>query len=110
MIYSFAWQVAGKEIVEIATQSITIRRVTMGLASPKEYTANYIKELRVSSSNMNINHVWPYSFSFPWQYHNIGSLAFDYGARTYQFGGGVDEAEAKQILAEIQQKYPQYKN
>jgi hypothetical protein len=40
----------------------------------------------------------------------MGSIAFDYGARTFRFGSGVDEAEAKQILAEIQQKYPQYKN
>jgi hypothetical protein len=40
----------------------------------------------------------------------FGSLAFDYGARTFRFGTSIDEAEAKQIVAEIQQKFPQYKN
>jgi hypothetical protein len=113
MIHSIAWQISGKEIVEVTAQSITIRRVALGLSSPKEYSANDIKDLRVSSSNMNLNHpmlIWNNTSSYPWQNNNIGSLAFDYGARTFRFGGGVDEAEAKQILAEIQQKYPQYKN
>ena len=27
-----------------------------------------------------------------------GNLAFDYGARTYRFGFGLDEAEAKLLL------------
>jgi len=113
LIYNFAWQVTGKELIEVTTEFIIIRRVNLGLSSPKEYSSNFIKELRVSSSNMNLNHpmlIWSYSYYYPWHPHNMGSLAFDYGARTFRFGGGVDEAEAKQILAEIQQKYPQYKN
>jgi phage shock protein PspC (stress-responsive transcriptional regulator) len=113
MIYSLAWQISGKEVIEITTQSITIRKVSLGPSFPKEYSANYIKELRVSSSNMNTNHlmlIWAYGYTPPWQNYNIGSLAFDYGARTFRFGSSVDEAEAKQIVAEIEQKYPQYRN
>jgi hypothetical protein len=113
MIYQFAWQVSGKEVVEVTPQSITISRVVLSFHSPKEYSADYIKELRVSSSNMNLNHpmlLWTYSYYYPWRHNMIGSMAFDYGAQTFRFGMSIDEAEAKQIIAEIQQKFPQYKN
>src|SRR4030095_14423305 len=111
-IYQLAWLVAGKEVVEVTTQGMTISRVVSSIRSSKEYSSNYIKELRVSSSNMNLNHpmlMWPYSYFSPWRHNIIGSLAFDYGAQTFRFGMSIDEAEAKQIIAEIQQRYPQYK-
>ena len=37
-----------------------------------------------------------------------GVIAFDYGAKTFRFGSGLDEAEAKMILIEIAQRYPHY--
>jgi hypothetical protein len=117
VIHTIAWQVSGREVVKVTTQSLAIRAVALGRGSQKEYSASYIKDLRVSSSNMDFFHpmmMWyGYSYPYPWPGHhhnNMGSIAFDYGARTFRFGSGVDEAEAKQILAEIQQKYPQYKN
>jgi hypothetical protein len=112
-IYQFAWQVSGKEVIEVSAKSITTSRVALGIRSPKEYLADHIKELRVSSSNMNLNHPmlwWTYSYYNPWSHNMVGSLAFDYGAQTFRFGMSIDEAEAKQIVAEIQQKFPQYKN
>ncbi len=35
-----------------------------------------------------------------------GQLAFDYGAKTVRFGIGLDEAEAKQILNDIEIQSP----
>jgi hypothetical protein len=32
------------------------------------------------------------------------TIAFDYGARTYRFGRGIDEAQAKQVVAELQRR------
>lgn len=42
--------------------------------------------------------------SFSWWLGGVGMIAFDYGARTYRFGRGVDEAEAKQLVAELQRR------
>jgi hypothetical protein len=39
--------------------------------------------------------------SFGWWLGGNGTVAFDYGARTYRFGRGIDEAEAKQVVAEL---------
>jgi len=111
-IYSFAWQVAGKEVAEVTTDAITISRRVLGLHSSREYTASHVKDLRVTSASMGMRGpllVWTHTYYYPWR-HDMGSLAFDYGARTFRFGGGIDEAEAKQIIAEIQRKFPQYKN
>ncbi len=50
----------------------------------------------------------------PWghagQFWGVGQgiITFDYGAKTFRFGSGLDEAEAKMILSEITQRYPQY--
>jgi len=112
-LYQFAWQVSGKEVVEVANQSIKLSQVCLGIHPSKEYSASHIRDLRVSSSNVNLNHPmlqWTYFYNQPW-YHNMsGSLAFDYGARTFRFGMSIDEAEAKQIIAEIQEKFPQYRS
>lgn len=112
-VYNFVWLISGREIVEVTTQSITIHRVALGLGPSKVFSGTQIKDLRVSPSNMNFDHpiLMIYdTYYFPSHHVDIGTLAFDYGAETFKFGGGVNEAEAKQILAEIQQKYPQYKN
>jgi type VI protein secretion system component VasK len=113
MVSQFAWQVSGKEVVEVRTQSIKISQVCLGIHPSKEYLASHIKDLRVSSSNMNLNHPmlqWTYFYNLPWYHNMAGSLAFDYGSRTFRFGMSIDEAEAKQIIAEIQQKFPQYRS
>ena len=31
-----------------------------------------------------------------------GTIAFDYGAKTFRFGDGLDEAEGRQIIKKIQ--------
>ena len=36
-------------------------------------------------------------------------LAFDYGAQTFRFGAGVDDAEARRILEKITARFPQYR-
>jgi hypothetical protein len=110
-VYSFAWQVSGKELIQVTRQGIITRRYILGLGATQEYTAEHIRDLRAASSSMNLNHpmmAWSYSYG-PWQGH-MGTLAFDYGARTFRFGVGIDEAEAKQIVAEIQEKFPQYRS
>lgn len=101
------WQLAGNEVVEADSQSIKVRRQILGFGLSKEYLAEHMKDLRASS-------ITPQHSRYGWSRSsfgdsNFGSIAFDYGARTFRFGSGVDEAEAKQIIAAIQQHFPQYR-
>jgi hypothetical protein len=35
-----------------------------------------------------------------------GALAFDYGPRTYRFGSGLDDAEAREVLEALAPRLP----
>ena len=106
-IFTFLWQIFGREEIEVASYSITLNQVVLFFQRSKEYASEYIKDLRTSPMGINEMHNWSRSLAF----YGIGGgiIVFDYGAGTIRLGGGIDEAEGKQIIAEIQQKYPQYK-
>jgi hypothetical protein len=101
-IYTWLWNVAGKEKVTINNLSLTIKRELFGYGREKEYEASHISNLRVSPQPFN-----PFNFSASLQFWGIGGgvLAFDYGSRTYRFGSGIGEAEANHIIERIKEQY-----
>jgi hypothetical protein len=101
-IYAWLWQVMGKEIVTVHGQRFTIRRDIGGFGFDKEYDLVQMRDLRVGHLGVN-----PLDFSSSLQLWGVGGgvIAFDYGARTYRFGAGLDEAEAKQVVTAIKQRY-----
>lgn len=106
-IYHFLWQLAGKEEIEIIPDSIQITEVILLLRRSKQYISSHIKDLRTAAEGR----IEPYppadeGFSFN---KGTGIIAFDYEGRMIRMGIGIDEAEGRQIIAEIHQRYPQYK-
>jgi hypothetical protein len=103
LVYPLAWQLFGKEEIQITDQLIKIDQVVLGLKRSKECPGNQINDLRLT----------PFDKNDPRNGSSPGSIYFNYDARTTfkytTFAGSVDDAEAKQIIAEIQQKFPQYK-
>jgi hypothetical protein len=108
VIFVLAWQLFGREVIKVSSQAIVTDRVVLGFGRPKEYSAQHIKSLRLSAA-VNANDM--YGWSRAEQLYGLtgGRVAFDYGFKTIHFGIGVDEAEAKQIIAEITQRFPQYR-
>lgn len=96
--YMLLWSLAGEEVIEVNRAGIMIRQQIFGYGPGEAYLANYIKGLRISPPSYNPRHL-----RYP-----AGIIVFDYGAKTLRFGNGVDEAEAKLILAEIKTRFPQY--
>lgn len=105
-LYTFFWQVAGKEVIEVSNSAITIAQKIFSFSRPKEYESTHIQALRVSPPIQSMFSPWSNAGRF-WGIGD-GLIAFDYGAKTYRFGSGLDEAEAKMILSEITQRHPQY--
>jgi len=105
-ISTLFWQLAGKELVEINGMGIKLSRRVWGVGWSQQYAAADIQDLRVSPQP-----VTHYRRSRRLNYWGSteGVIAFDYGAKTIRFGGGVDEAEAKQIVKTIQQYFSIYK-
>ena len=105
-ISTFFWQIVGREVIEVRYDSISVRRQMFGLGlARRQYLAESIRELRVSLPPYSRNRQ---RLTIPWSVDG-GWIAFDYGAKTVRFAGEVDEAEAKQIVAEVQRHYPQYR-
>lgn len=93
----WSWNVVGKEVADVNSTSLTIRWALFGFSASREFDLAEIRELRARE------HPTPLWFR-PWP--APGSIAFDYGARTYRFGQALDEAEAKWIVEAIKKKFP----
>lgn len=101
-MYSLIWLVLGREIVELDGRSLALRREPMGIPPRKQYDVLHVRNLRVVPFDGS---VW--AKSDPFVGMRSGPLAFDYGAKTIRFGSGVDEAEARVILASIRTRFPE---
>jgi len=107
-IYSFLWQLVGKENIEVRFDRIKIQRAIFGFEPTKEYLATHIKNLRVAPLMLhNAIDDWFRPRGF-WRAPS-GLLAFDYGSKTFRFGDGADEAEARQILEKIIARFPHFR-
>ena len=102
-IYRFIWLLAGKEVIEADSNLFKISRQTPVGKSVKEYLAGEVKDLRVV-----VEQSWFSPFKRARRLLNPnGMIAFDYGAKTFRFGGEIDEAEAKQIILALKEGLPQ---
>ncbi len=107
------WSLFGQESIELQADALVYRRSILGLGWRKVYSVAAIKDLRVTSPGVRLDNL-TFSKFFdrkgreeerprPGDFWGLsgGPIAFDYGARTVRCGGGVDEAEAKTIVAHL---------
>lgn len=99
-------QLFGQEKIKVASDKFLIYRPFFGFwSSIEEYEAQEVRNIRVTPFQLN-----PFNFSPSQMRYTLQqpTVAFDYGAKTFRFGGGLEEAEAKFIVAEIINRFPQY--
>ena len=101
-IKTLLWQIAGKEIIIVNHDSISILTDSVIYKKRKSYAKNYIKDIRVIPGDSN-----PFN-QVNFGNINIGKIAFDYGAKTIKFGIMEEESEAKNVVNSILNKYPKY--
>ena len=95
------WNLAGKEILVVGRGELVHRRVIGGLGRSKSYDLAHVRELRVSpyiAASLVQRNQSPFGFA-------SGPIAFDYGAKTVRMGAGVEEAEAKQLVEMIKNRF-----
>ncbi len=102
-IFSYwMWNVAGHEIISLTPASLSIRRDILGFGRSREYDLPSVKNLRMDRTPKNSS----FALNSPSQSIFGGAIAFDYGAKTFRFGGGVDEAEASLLIGLLKSRYP----
>ncbi len=102
-IYSFIWQIIGKEIIQVNLETLIITKQVFRWKQSKEHSAQAVKDLRVNTQQLS-------SFAPVRSVQKLlgqdGMITFDYGAKTVRFGLEIDEAEAKQIIQILRQNLP----
>ena len=110
IIYSLLWRFAGQEIVSADKDLFIVTRNIFGWKSYKAYKTSEISALRISRPT----DYWTEMFSgFRSILGFAGTIAFDYGAKSFRFADSLDEAEGRQIIRKIQlhlsDSLPQFK-
>jgi hypothetical protein len=97
VVYYWLWNAIGREVVGRRPGLLMIRRDVAGLGFSREYSLADVRNLRVSLPPPDAAR-WapPLRLS-----RDAGAIAFDHDARTVRFGRGLDEAEARLVLAEL---------
>jgi hypothetical protein len=97
--FFWLWNLAGREVVTLDEEALTIRYALGSAGWSRRFDRREVRDLRASQSvSMD------FRSSLGWWLGGFGTVAFDYGARTYRFGRGIDEAEAKQVVAELRRR------
>lgn len=106
-IYTWLWQIKGCEVVTVSPTALSIKREIFGYGRTRQYDPVEIRQLRVAPLTYN-----PFDFRGSMAFWGVGggALAFDYGFKTFRFGAGVDEAEARIILQIITDRLPRVSN
>ncbi len=99
-IYSFLWQLGGREVFEIKSESLFVTKQVYRWGWTKEYSHEAISDIGISK----VPPAFFNSFNELLQKHGV--IGIDYGARTYRFGLDIHEAEAKMIIAALKPYIP----
>ncbi len=105
-VVSLLWLLFGVEVIKVDRDGIKTRRQVFGLGRTRNYDGEHIRRLRAAP----IVYATTYRSNFTSEYLGLagGQIAFDYGAKTIRFGGGIDEAEARTIVEAITQRFHRY--
>jgi len=96
---------SGSEVIAVDSAALTVSPLLAPFNRRKTFDVSHVSDLRATPLSADLLHpVFLTGMYLPGLVG--GHIAFDYGAKTYRFGAGVDEAEAKQIVKQIVDRYP----
>lgn len=99
---SFLWNLIGKEIITVGQGQLTIDRKGILFFKPRVYDLNEVKNIRAQDS-ISYGGLGRGSNNFG-TFNLKHTLRFDYGLKTIEFAGDIDEAEAKFILDKLKER------
>jgi len=99
IIYSLIWRFMGKEIVTANKDVFVVTRKLFSWNPYNAYKTSEISALRIHRPTYRHAELFSDLKSL---FGRGGTIAFDYGAKSFQFGVGLDEAEGRQIIKKIE--------
>ncbi|MFN3389147.1 MAG: hypothetical protein ACK40O_09445 [Allosphingosinicella sp.] len=102
---TLAWQVAGAEIIRVEGSDLAIGWSLPGLRRTHWYRGADIRNLAAVSAADPFG--WIYSAYPPFlTWRKMGSIKFNYGARTVRAAAALDEAEGRMVVDHLRKRLP----
>ena len=100
MLYAWAWHLGGREVIKLDDRTLTKKRELFGLGIPRKFNIAEITNLRILPQSLPMRETEERLTAMMAEFWGLrgGIMAFDYGAKTYRFGFGVDEPEAQELM------------
>ena len=108
------WQLVGREVVEISAEEVVMRHRIFGLGPSRRHEARNISGVFVSQRKYAGVGWLRFQREMRFLSFKRGRIALNNGktiwggVRTYRFGSILGEAEAREIVALIHERFPQY--
>jgi hypothetical protein len=94
----------GKEVISFGQGQLTIAKKGTFFYKPRTYDLSEAKNFRAQDNDSGFAGMWSGQRNTFGTLSTTGTIRFDYGLRTIKFANGIDEAEAKSILAKLKDK------
>lgn len=100
VLYVWAWHLGGQEIIELDDRTLTKKRELFGLGIQKKFNVAEITNFRILPQSLPMRDTEERVSAMMAEFWGLrgGIMAFDYRAKTYRFGFGVDEPEAQELM------------
>ena len=92
--YTCLWQLTGRDEVTVRDSNLSLRKRILRLGWTRTFVGSQVRDLRFSPE------------TGAGRSHRYSRVSFDYGAKTYSFAEGVEEAEARQLLLVLWRHLP----
>jgi hypothetical protein len=102
------WQLFGREIIAVEAGVLIHRIEALGIGRTRSFASAQVARLRavdMDSSTSSRRSNWVRAPALFGQ--GVGSVAFDYGARSYRIGPSLDEAEARLLIQQLKRWLPE---
>jgi hypothetical protein len=104
VVTTILWMLRGREVVRVDRDVLIIRREVFGVGPTQEYDTREVANLRASPLPFGVGAYGSSPLALLRQ--GAGTIAFDYGAKTYRFGIAMEEAEARILIRQMEEKVP----
>ena len=103
----WVWALLGKQSLTLDGITLVHRKEILGVGFSREYEWSAVQDfrLRVQTPAQKVPGASA-AASFVFNLQGAAVMAFDYGARTFELGRGLDESFARELVTRINQRFP----
>jgi hypothetical protein len=105
VVLTILWQLFGQELIIVEPGQLTHRIQLLGIARNRAFASNQVTRLRAIDSTASERRRQA-AWNSPFFGRAVGTIAFDYGARTIRIAPSLDAAEGWQLIAKLKDLLP----